>query len=222
MNKSHLLHEIANSGYNAGFGAKKSFASFDILSKAPNLIGWGLTSLGALGLVFDSLSTKTISATTLCIGFITTYLGYASKYLKKLETSGVELTKIRNELGILYGRVKAAEEPISEDFIVQLGSLQTRSSDAAVSNQVMFSGWLAHLKFFGEAQIQWIDNELHFGWWKDKVPASFKVAVGLILIAGVIFRLFFVCPGETGAAKTSPPPVPKTSSSQDVPLPPKP
>ena len=95
MNKSHLLHEIAISGYNAGFGAKKSFASFDILSKAPSLIGWSITSIGALGLVFDSLSTKTISAITLCIGFITTYLGFASKYLKKLETSGIELTKIR-------------------------------------------------------------------------------------------------------------------------------
>lgn len=219
MKKSHFLHEIAISGYNAGFGAKKSFASFDILSKAPNLIGWGLTSLGALGLVFDSLSTKTISATTLCIGFITTYLSYASKYLKKLETSGVELTKIRNELGILYGRVEAAEEPISEEYIMQLGSLQTRASDAAVSNQVMFSGWLAHVKFFGEAQIQWIDNELHFGWWKDKVPASFKVTVGMILIAGTIFRLFLVCPAERGPTKVRLPSEPQRSSSPDL-LPP--
>ncbi len=78
------------------------------------------------------------SITTLCIGFITTYLSYASKYLKKLEVSGIELTKIRNELGMLYGRVKASEEPISEDYIVQLGTLQSRASDAAVSNQVMF------------------------------------------------------------------------------------
>ncbi len=192
MNKSHLLREIANAGYNAGFGAKKSFASYDILMKAPSAIGWCLTSLGVLGLVFDCLSNKTVSAAALCIGFLTTYLSYASKHLKKLDASGNELTNIRNDLSMLYGRVSEAEEPIAEDYVMQLATLQKRISKASVSNQVVFSGWLAHIKFFGESQIQWIDTELKFHWWKDKVPATFKLFAACVLLVGAIAALILL------------------------------
>lgn len=189
MNKNDLLHHIATAGYNAGFGAKKSFASLDTLSKAPSVLGWSLTSVGVLGLAFDCLSTKAVSAITLSIGFISFYLSYKEKDLKKFETSGVELTRIRDELGILYARVDASDESIQESFIQQLQSLQKRASESAVSEQVMFSGWYAHMKFFGESQIEWINKELKFKFWKDMVPASAKLVGFLILFCALAFRI---------------------------------
>lgn len=201
MNKSDLLHHIANTGYNAGFGAKKSFASLDTLSKAPSLLGWSLTSLGVLGLVFDELSTKVVSAITMCIGFISFYLSYKDRDLKKFEKSGTELTRIRDELGILYARVDAAPDDALESFVQQLSALQIRASESAVSDQVMFSGWYAHMKFFGESQIQWINKELKFKFWRDMVPASAKLVGFLILFTGVVFKLFTPCSGNADKAQ---------------------
>jgi hypothetical protein len=189
MNKKDLLHHIATAGYNAGFGAKKSFASLDTLSKAPSVLGWSLTSVGILGLAFDCLSTKAVSAITLSIGFISFYLSYKERDLKRFETSGVELTRIRDELGILYSRVDAADDITPESYIQQLEALQKRASASAVSDQVMFSGWYAHMKFFGESQIEWINDELKFKFWKDMVPASAKLVGFLILFCALAFRI---------------------------------
>jgi hypothetical protein len=66
MKKEDLLREIANQGYNAGFGAKVSFASFDMLRFLPGFISFSSTALGVLGLVFDTLSTKAVSAGGAC------------------------------------------------------------------------------------------------------------------------------------------------------------
>jgi hypothetical protein len=189
MNKKDVMHHIATAGYNAGFGAKKSFASLDTLSKAPSVLGWSLTSLGVLGLVFDCLSTKAVSAITLSIGFISFYLSYKERDLKKFETSGVELTRIRDELGILYARVNAADDITPESYIQQLEALQKRASASAVSDQVMFSGWYAHMKFFGESQIEWINKELKFKFWKDMVPASAKLVGFFIIFCALAFRI---------------------------------
>jgi hypothetical protein len=213
MNKKDLLHHIATAGYNAGFGAKKSFASLDTLSKAPSVLGWSLTSVGVLGLAFDCLSTKAVSAITLSIGFISFYLSYKERDLKKFETSGVELTRIRDELGILYARVGAVEDIAPESYVEQLEALQKRASGSAVSDQVMFSGWYAHMKFFGESQIEWINKELKFRFWKDMVPTSAKLVGFLILFSALVFRLFFApFPDQKIITQPSPPPLPAPAS----------
>ena len=40
MNKAELLKCIAETGYNVGFGAKKHFATYDLLEKMPGWIGF--------------------------------------------------------------------------------------------------------------------------------------------------------------------------------------
>ena len=40
MTKEGLLRGIAETGYNVGIGAKKNFATHDIVQKAPGLIGF--------------------------------------------------------------------------------------------------------------------------------------------------------------------------------------
>ena len=56
MNKSDLLKSIAEKGYDIGFGAKKHFATYDIIEKTPGLISFISTAVGVYALVIKSLS----------------------------------------------------------------------------------------------------------------------------------------------------------------------
>jgi hypothetical protein len=62
MLKNDLLNHIASAGYNVGFGAKKTFATFDIVSKLPGWIGIISLAVSVLGLYMDEMSSKNISA----------------------------------------------------------------------------------------------------------------------------------------------------------------
>ncbi|AWN16176.1 hypothetical protein SALB1_1978 [Salinisphaera sp. LB1] len=60
------------------------------------------------------------------------------------------------------------------------------------SKQILFSDWYAHYKFFWQHQIEWIDEQKQFTFWRDKVPLSFSLAclVALIsIIVGAIIHL---------------------------------
>lgn len=190
MTKDTLLHEIAQTGYNAGFGAKKSFASLDIVTKAPNVIGFVTLAIGILSLVDNVAASPYVTAATIIVGATTLYLGAQKKDLRKWEVSGQQLTNLRDRLGLLYGKLKA--EPEGSDlkpFVAELESIRKEVSDASEFDQVNFSGWYAHLKFFGEAQIKWISKELDHNFWRDKVPASFSLSVVILLILSLSYGL---------------------------------
>ena len=70
MTKQDLLKNIADTAYNVGFGAKKHFATYDITAKVPGFIGFVSTAVGVFGLVFDLLSTKTLSAAFIVLGIM--------------------------------------------------------------------------------------------------------------------------------------------------------
>ena len=46
MNKLDLLKSIAEKGYDVGFGAKKHFATYDIIEKTPGLISFSSMAFG--------------------------------------------------------------------------------------------------------------------------------------------------------------------------------
>ena len=50
MKKTDLQNTIAWTGYNVGFGAKKNFATYDIMSKVPTVTSLLVTSIGIIGL----------------------------------------------------------------------------------------------------------------------------------------------------------------------------
>ena len=68
MDKAYLLKRIADTGYNVGFGAKKHFATYDIVEKAPGWIGFISLAIGVFALFIDSLATKHISAVLIVAG----------------------------------------------------------------------------------------------------------------------------------------------------------
>ena len=88
------------------------------------------------------------------------------------------------ELKALYFKVKSSHSPSFDEEEKALSSIETRFCDGCLNKQIFMSGWYAHYKFFWQNQIEWVDEQKKFGFWRDKVPLSFVmtvVAVGLVV-----------------------------------------
>src|ERR1035437_3257855 len=106
MTKQDLLKRIADTAYNVGFGAKKHFATYDITAKVPGFIGFVSTAVGVFGLVFDLLSTKTLSAAFIVLGIMGISITLYDHKKEKYAEAGTKLTQIFNRLKALYFNVK--------------------------------------------------------------------------------------------------------------------
>ncbi len=171
MDQTGLLRSLAETGYNVGFGAKKHFATFDIVEKGPGWIGFISATCGVYALVFDQLSAKLPSATLVVAGIVALYISFYRS--AEYELVGKELTTVYNELRDLYREVQAGADTATSH--ARMRALEQRFYATSISKQILFSDWYAHFKFFGQHQITWIDEQLHFGFWKDKLPASAKL-----------------------------------------------
>lgn len=183
MNRQGLLTSIAETGYNVGFGAKKNFATHDIVQKVPG--GLGLISLlvGLYALIWESLNTKWIAATMVAFGIITLIITHYDHNKAAYSEEGERLTALFYRLRDLYRDVQATAE--GDDLTVyreRLDALQTQFFSSNQSKQILFSDWYAHYKFFWQHQIEWIDEQKQFTFWRDKIPLS----LSLTLIAAVL------------------------------------
>lgn len=202
MNKSDLLRCIAEKGYDVGFGAKKHFATYDIIDKIPGLIGFLSTAFGIFALVVKSLSNELISATFIVLGVIGLYISMYNHKKDAYEKAGIELTKLFNELKGLYLRVKSLDE--NSDLSVyqeELSEIESRYYPLCISTQILFSNWYAHYKFFWEQQIGWINEQLKFSFFRDKVPLS----LWFTLFIGIMVAVYFLTGLVTYLCKTPTP-----------------
>ena len=189
MYKEHFLKMVAESGYNVGFGAKKHFATYDIVEKAPGWIGFLSLSAGIGALFMDELSTKSVSAVFTILGVMSLYIFFYDNCKTQYDEAGRALTAIFNELKELYYTTQA--EPaaaVSQAALQRLRDLEEKSFSACISKQILFSDWYAHLKFFGQQQIEWIDEQKKFKLLKDKIPISLSLS---ILAVAIIFLALF-------------------------------
>lgn len=198
MNKNDLLKMIAQKGYDVGFGAKKHFATYDIIEKAPGWIGFASTAVGVLGLVFDSLSTKLISAVFVIVGVSGLYISFYNHEKQTYDDTGTKIIRLCNELKALYYTVKSLPDNSSfEPYIDQLNEIENRYYSYSISKQILASNWYAHYKFFWEHQIDWMDEQLHFKLFKDKIPLSFMLFVLLVILIIAVYiincNLHFIC-----------------------------
>ena len=58
MNRELLLKDVAESGYNIGYAAKKHLATYDIVEKAPGWISVISFAFGILALGFPALDNR--------------------------------------------------------------------------------------------------------------------------------------------------------------------
>lgn len=185
MNKSDLLKSIAEKGYDVGFGAKKHFATYDIIEKAPGLISFSSMAFGILALAIKELPTDLFSAIFIVLGVVGLYISLYDHKKSSYEQSGVALTKLYNELKALYFKVKNInEERDCSDLHKELSDIENRYYQECISKQILFSNWYAHYKFFWEHQIEWVNEQLKFSFFRDKIPLSLWLAV-LVTIIGL-------------------------------------
>jgi hypothetical protein len=182
MDKAELLKCIAEAGYSIGFGAKKNFATSEIAGKGPGWVGIASVFCGIFGLLYEPLSGKFASATLVFAGFCAFYM--VSYKPADYEKAGEELTDAHIKLRNLYRSLKGgASVRIAH---VELQTIQAAANASTITKQIFGADWFAHYKFFGQQQTDWMDEQLHFGFWKDKVPAGFKVMLVLLAIGALV------------------------------------
>lgn len=178
MNKEHLLKLLAESGYNLGYGAKKHFATLDLIEKVPGWLGFIALAVGVYALIVPPLAAAEVSALMVLFGVSSLYItGYNSEKAN-YDKAGVHLTRVYNDMRTLYYEVKSL--PDSSDFSAHVAlhkNLYDSAFDHAVSKQMFLSDWYAHYKFFWQQQIEWIDEQKSFTLLRDKLPLTFTLAV---------------------------------------------
>ena len=160
MDKTGLLKSIAETGYNVGFGAKKHFATYDIVEKVPGWIGFLSAAIGVYSLVFEQLSGKTLAATLVVAGIVGLYVFFYDSKKMDYDRAGRELTQIFNRLRDLYRDVQAS---LASDLTAHEQTLRSLEQDyyaKCISRQILFSDWYAHYKFFWQHQIGWVEEQM--------------------------------------------------------------
>lgn len=188
MHRSDLLKCIAETGYNVGFGAKKHFATYDLVEKSPGWISFISIAFGIYSLAFKELSTNFLSASFTVLGVVGLYISMYDAKKNEYEKAGIKLTKIYNQLRVLYYSAKSKSD---SDDLTQLISkyrqLESQYYSVGLSKQILFSDWYAHYKFFWQHQIDWVDEQKKFGFIRDKVPLSFYVCFVILIIMTICF-----------------------------------
>ena len=188
MNRSDFLKCIAETGYNVGFGAKKHFATYDLVEKSPGWISFISIAFGIYSLAFKELSTSFLSASFAVLGVVGLYVSMYDAKKSDYEKAGVELTKIYNQLRALYYSVQSKSD--SDDLtnlISEYQQLESQYYSVGLSKQILFSDWYAHYKFFWQHQIEWVDEQKNFSFFRDKVPLSFYMFLVVLIVMAICF-----------------------------------
>ena len=180
MDRDRLLKTIAEKGYDVAFGAKKTFATYDIIGKGPGWVGLISTAVGIIALFYDPLSAKVPSAVLLIAGIASLYLSFyrAEDYEKCANT----LLFQYNRLKALYRSVQSGQDPVAAK--IEFDAIDAEYYSTTMGRQVFLSGWYAHYKLFAETQVDWMNEQLHFTW-KDKWPVSARITTVALALATV-------------------------------------
>lgn len=196
MDKQNLLKQIADTAYNVGFGAKKHFATYDIVDKAPGWIGFISMAIGILALFIEVLSKKEMSSVLIILGVIGLYINFYNETKNQYADKGTELTKLFNELKTLYFNVKSSTSSSFVDEQNAHSAIESRYYSNCLHKQICLSDWYAHYKFFWQHQIDWIDEQKQFRFWRDKLPLSFVLWVSIVVLVIIGTCIFWLLKGR--------------------------
>jgi len=191
MEREDLLRAVAEAGYNVGFGAKRHLSTYDMVAKLPGVIGFVSLAIGIFGLFIDYLSAKSFSALFIVFGVAGIQVNQYETKKEEYSIAGKKLTELFNRLKVLYFNVKAADDTDLEGYEADLRTIEAEFNEKSLSDQILFSNWFAHYKFFWEQQIGWIEEQKKFRFLRDKVPLTLILT---ILIA--VFAVLYACYGK--------------------------
>lgn len=196
MKKEDLLKLIAKKAYDVGFGAKKHFATFDIVDKVPNYISFFAICFGIFSLVFKVLSAQGFSVLITILGFVGYSVNFYSDTRGRYDDVGRDLTDKYHELHNLYLKTKSATDTEIKEYYKEYECIEKNCYEKVIGKQILGSHWYAHYKFFWEQQVDWINQELSLKLFRDKLPLSFTILISTILVVIVfclvVTALFFL------------------------------
>lgn len=181
--REDLLKRIAQRGFEVGYAANLNFATHDIADKVPVVISFVSMAVGILALVAPVFQLTGVAVCLTLLGILTLYI---EKYpAHEYGERGKRTMDMLHDLETLYYKVKNNADP-NATFREEEDELSTLTIEFIASTnprQILFATWYANFKFFAEKDYDWIDEQLHFRFWRDKVPATLKVLLCLVLIA---------------------------------------
>lgn len=187
MKRELLLKEIAETGYNVLYAAKKHFATYDIVEKAPGWITISTLSIGIFALVIPALTNAILAAAILTVGIASIYFNQFQDQRGRYSEVGGKLISQFNKLRALYHEAKSRSDTDSvEDLEQQYRVILAESEQVMLHKHIFLSDWYAHYKIFWQAQIGWLDDQLHFKFWRDKIPLTLTVTF-IVVVIGVIY-----------------------------------
>lgn len=184
MNKELLLKDIAESGYNIGYAAKKHLATYDIVEKAPGWISIISFAFGVLALIIPRLNNNVLAALFLVIAYAVFYFNSYQDTRIKYAEAGTKLTGLFTSLRSLFYEVKSRDESANfDDLCDRYRAMVAESQAAGIGKQIFLSDWYAHYKFFWQAERSWLEDKRPFTFWRDMIPLSATVTMIALLIA---------------------------------------
>lgn len=186
--KKDLLFKIARKGYDVAYGANLNYATYDIVRLFPGIIAFLSIVFGILGLEISIFAHKYISLIMLILGIVCIYVEKFTSDIDSYAKRGSHNTDLHNQLRNLYYEVKGMDE--AADFTnieIRFVEIENEFNQVSNPNQILFSNWYAHFKLFYEKDIHWMDEQLHFKFFKDKIPQTMKVMLFVFLWIVIIY-----------------------------------
>lgn len=198
LDKDSLLKELAEHGYNIGFGAKVHFATYDTVTKVPGMVSLVGLLIGVGQLAYPNYNySTTISTLLIMVSIIALTMSSYNAEKDEYSKIGTELTELFNELKRIYYKVKNSDQEIFTEEVKRLREITNKYYAISKSNQIFGSHWLAHYKFFWQHQIEWVDEQKEFKFWKDKIPKSFLWFIVVMALVAWAWYLVFIKGGTT-------------------------
>lgn len=181
MDQQIALKLIAEKAYDVGYSAKLHFSTYDIVEKAPGWIGLISLVIGVLSLYIDFLAAKHVSAIITVVGICSLYITYYSDTKEQYFQAGNTLTQLLDQLKVMSAQCKSVGQFTPDDQL-ELDRITAEFRATCLRKHILFSGWLAHKKFFWDQQIDWITEHRKFSFFRDMIPLSTYAFILVILI----------------------------------------
>jgi len=191
--KKDLLKQIAEKGYTISYAANLNFATYDFVRNFTAIVSFISIVIGILGLVSNFFSAQWISVSILLLGIASCYINNFSKDIEGYGDRGKKHTQQWNRMKNLYLRVKVKSGDDFKEEMKEYEKIEEEfNKDSQPKQLFLIADWVAHYKLFFTKDISWMDEQLHFGWYRDKTPQSLKMCVLFLVICIVLYYCYAV------------------------------
>ena len=182
--RESLRKRSAQIGYNVGFGARRHFATYEIVEKVPTYFGVITFAFGVIFLKYPNTGLSDfVAVLTTVVGGAIVYLNFYAHEKDKYEEIGKKLNVLYNKAYYIHESSITCNESDLLLLESDLNQINDELQKISIHKQVFFSNEYAHFKLFGESQSDWFVSELKLTFWKDKIPAIWRIYAIVVLLA---------------------------------------